>query len=177
MWIHSSFKLLNPYRSVLILTRDLHPQAVGHRHLTAIFIFITASLSWPSTYITPSSQIQAPDSSLYHRVLIQTRDLHPQAVRHRHLAAICSLSQCPYPDQGTYFKFGVALRPQRPYGLIGTGIQGQPPRLSHSSSGLKGPTPRGSQTKAPDSNQRFITVWPGTHTHGEPVWPSGEALG
>ena len=100
MRIHSSFKLLNPYRSVLILTRDLHPQAVGHRHLTAIFIFITASLSWPSTYITPSSQTQAPDSGLYHRDLILTRDLHPQAVRHRHLAAICSLSQCPYPDQG-----------------------------------------------------------------------------
>ena len=30
-------------------------------------------------------------------------------------------------------EFNVALRPQRPYGLLGTGSQGQPPRLSHSS--------------------------------------------
>ena len=32
-----------------------------------------------------------------------------------------------------YFKFIVALRPQRPYGLFGTGGPGRPPRLSHSS--------------------------------------------
>ena len=29
--------------------------------------------------------------------------------------------------------FSVALRPQRPYGLLGTGSPGRPPRLSHSS--------------------------------------------
>ena len=29
--------------------------------------------------------------------------------------------------------FNVALRPQRPYGLLGMGIPGRPPRLSHSS--------------------------------------------
>ena len=31
------------------------------------------------------------------------------------------------------FKFSVASCPQRPYGLLGTGSQGRPPRLSHSS--------------------------------------------
>ena len=30
-------------------------------------------------------------------------------------------------------KFSVAVRPQRPYGLLGTGSPGLPPRLSHSS--------------------------------------------
>ena len=30
-------------------------------------------------------------------------------------------------------KFNVALRPQRPYGLLWTGSPGRPPRLSHSS--------------------------------------------
>ena len=34
------------------------------------------------------------------------------------------------------FKFSAALRPQRPYGLLGTGSPGRPPRLSHSSSAL-----------------------------------------
>ena len=31
------------------------------------------------------------------------------------------------------FEFSAALRPQRPYGLLGTGSPGRPPRLSHSS--------------------------------------------
>ena len=30
----------------------------------------------------------------------------------------------------------VAIRPQRPYGLLGTGSPGHPPRLSHSSSAM-----------------------------------------
>ena len=33
------------------------------------------------------------------------------------------------------FEFNVALRPQRPYGPLGTGSPGRPPRLSHSSGG------------------------------------------
>ena len=32
-----------------------------------------------------------------------------------------------------YFKFPVALRPHRPYGLLGTGSSRRPPPLSHSS--------------------------------------------
>ena len=35
------------------------------------------------------------------------------------------------------FKFSVALRPQRPYGLLGTGSPGRPPRLSHSTWALR----------------------------------------
>ena len=34
------------------------------------------------------------------------------------------------------FKFSAALRPQRPYGLLGAGSPGRSPRLSHSSSAL-----------------------------------------
>ena len=34
------------------------------------------------------------------------------------------------------FEFNVALRPQRPYGLLGAGSPGRPPRLSHSSCAL-----------------------------------------
>ena len=34
--------------------------------------------------------------------------------------------------QRIFFYYGV-LRPQRPYGLLGTGSPGRPPRLSHSS--------------------------------------------
>ena len=34
------------------------------------------------------------------------------------------------------FKFNVALRPQRPLGLLGTGSPGRPPRLSHNSRAL-----------------------------------------
>ena len=33
---------------------------------------------------------------------------------------------------GSEFKLNVALGPQRPYGLSGTGSPGRPPRLSHS---------------------------------------------
>ena len=35
--------------------------------------------------------------------------------------------------RGSEFMFSVALSPQRPYGLSGTGGPGRPPRLSHSS--------------------------------------------
>ena len=37
----------------------------------------------------------------------------------------------------TMLEFSVALRPKRPYGLLGTGSPGRPPRLSHSSWALK----------------------------------------
>ena len=37
------------------------------------------------------------------------------------------------PHLRTRLKFRVALRPQRPYGLLGTGSPGRPPRLSHGS--------------------------------------------
>ena len=35
-------------------------------------------------------------------------------------------------DTDTKFRFSVALRPQKPLGLLGTGSPGRPPRLSHS---------------------------------------------
>ena len=40
-------------------------------------------------------------------------------------------------NQKKIIKFSVVLRPQRPYGLLGTGSPGRPPRLPHSSWALK----------------------------------------
>ena len=56
-------------------------------------------------------------------LLFATPTPHPRAHK----------SEEPHNREHRAIDFSVALRPQRPYGLLGTGSPGRPPRRSHSS--------------------------------------------
>ena len=78
------------------------------------FFFFSISL------ILVSDLFLSPSSPIPHTDRVQRLDV---SIRVRHELILCA-------DQ---FRFSVALRPQKPLGLLGTGSPGCPPRLSHSS--------------------------------------------
>ena len=45
----------------------------------------------------------------------------------------CLVSASAVTQSGNQIQFNIALRPERPQGLLGTGGQGRPPPLSYSS--------------------------------------------
>ena len=85
--------------------------------------------------LNPCRSLLYPATLPHQYGLLNVNALHPI------LSITCTLpaAGCPKsktepqgPTQGWAFFFSVASRPQRPYGQLGTGSPGRPPRLSHS---------------------------------------------
>ena len=99
--------------------------------MTFYFLFLPPALPSPSP--PPPTSPSPPPPTQTHT----TPPLVSVTPGYSLAALTAARRNCSLPDsEALKFKFNVALRLQRPYGLLGTGSPGRPPRLSHSSCAL-----------------------------------------